>query len=58
MECTGWGIGGGQGVVSGVHRVGYRRGAGCGEWSVVSGVHRVGYRRGAGCGEWSAQGGV
>ena len=31
MECTGWGIGGGQGVVSGVHRVGYRRGAGCGE---------------------------
>ena len=42
MECTGWGIGGGQGVVSGVHRVGYRRGVGCGEWSVVSGVHRVG----------------
>ena len=33
MECTGWGIGGGQGAVSGVHRVGYRRGAGCGEWS-------------------------
>ena len=53
MECTGWGTGGGQGAVSGVHRVGYRRGAG---W--VSGVHRVGYRRGAGCGEWSAQGGV
>ena len=26
MECTGCGIGGGQGVVSGVHRVGYRRG--------------------------------
>ena len=50
MECTGWGIGGGQGAVSGVHRVGYRRG--------VSRVHRVGYRRGAGCGEWSAQGGV
>ena len=22
MECTGWGIGGGQGAVSGVHRVG------------------------------------
>ena len=42
MECTGWGIGGGQGVVSGVHRVGYRRGG----QGVVSGVHRVGYRRG------------
>ena len=53
MECTGWGIGGGQGVVSGVHRVGHRRGQGA-----VSGVHRVGYRRGAGCGEWSAQGEV
>ena len=53
MECTGWGIGGGQGAMSGVHRVGHRRGQG-----VVSGVHRVGYRRGAGCGEWSAQGGV
>ena len=39
--------------MSGVHRVGYRRGQGA-----VSGVHRVGYRRGAGCGEWSAQGGV
>ena len=37
-ECTGWGIGGGQGAVSGVHRVGYRRGAGCGEWSAQGGV--------------------
>ena len=54
MECTGWGIGGGQGAVSGVHRVGYIGGG----QGAVSGVHRVGYRRGAGCGEWSAQGGV
>ena len=38
MECTGWGIGGGQGAVSGVHRVGYRRGAGCGEWSAQGGA--------------------
>ena len=56
--------------MSGVHRVGYRRGGGQGAVSGVhrvgyrrgagwvSGVHRVGYRRGAGCGEWSAQGGV
>ena len=43
--------------MSGVHRVGYRRGAGCGEWSgigggqgAVSGVHKVGYRRGGGWG--------
>ena len=38
MECTGWGIGGEQGAVSGVHRVGYRRVPGCGEWSAQGGV--------------------
>ena len=45
-----WGGGGGQNAVSGVHRVGYRRGAGCGECT--------GWGIGGGQGAVSAQGGV
>ena len=36
--CGIGGWGGGQNAVSGMHRVGYRRGAGCGEWSAQGGV--------------------